>query len=138
MTDTLDQKLVNAGLALLAADPGLTVYDGFVPPNSPRPYVLVYTSVEWVPAPGDGLDGASTSPVVRWYCHCVGETATAARAVAQRVRTQLLDQRPVIPSAPTMTLGLVRFESGVPPVKDETTGVLVMDTVTVYKLAANT
>src|SRR5690242_12112005 len=100
MTDGLDQALANAGLNLLRADTSLTVFDGRVPPGARPPYVQVYTTVDRPDADEDNsADGRSRVWVARWICHCVGagDDASAARAVAQRVRTQLLDQRPTIP-----------------------------------------
>jgi len=140
MTDGLDQELANAGLDLLRADPDLTVFDGAVANPTPDiksdPWVLVYTTISWpTGAPGDALDGLSGSPTVRWICHCVGGNAEAARAVAQRVRTQLLNQRPVIAG---LDLGMIRFEQGDPPGRNEMTGELVMDAVVIYRLNANT
>lgn len=139
MTDGLDQALANAGLELLRADvgpPPLVVLDGHVPDGTQPPYVLVYTTVEWPEGrPTDSLDGRSRSPVVRWYLHCVGATAASARAVGQRARTQLLNKRPTIPG---LDLGLIRQEQAVPPNRDETTGVVVMDAISVYKLDATT
>jgi hypothetical protein len=140
MTDGFDQALANVGLALLRADlgpPALIVFDGKVPDPTPAPpYVLVYTTVEWPDgAPGDSLDGLSGSPVARWTCHCVGGNEIAARAVAQRVRTQLLNQRPTIAG---LNLGLIKQEQAAPPTRDETTGSLVMDAVCVYRLGATT
>jgi hypothetical protein len=136
VTDGLDQALANAGLALLTADTSLTVYDGSVPTGAVPPYVVVYTSVEWPPgAPGDALDGLAGSPTVRWYCRCVGGNEVACRAVAQRVRTQLLNQRPTIAG---LNLGLIRHEAGPPPGRDETTGSVVMSALNVYRLSATT
>lgn len=136
MTDGLDQALANAGIDLLKADAGLTVYDGQIPDGTQPPYVRVYAHIEWPDgAPGDSLDGLSRSPVVRWYCHCIGANDTAARAVAQRVRTQLLNQRPVIPG---LNLGLIKQEFASVPTPDESTGPLVMDAIVVYKLSAAT
>lgn len=136
MTDGLDQALANAGLGLLQADVNLTVLDGSVPNGTIPPYVLVYTTIEWPDgAPADSLDGLAGSPVARWYCHCVGATEAAARGVAQRARTQLLNQRPVIAG---LNLGLIKQEQALPPARDETTGTVVMDAVSVYRLGAAT
>jgi len=142
ITDGIDQALVTVGLALLAADtgpPALVVFDGVVPPNTPvnAGYVLVYGYTEWpTGAPGDALDGITGSPTVRWICHCVGGTASAARAVRERVRTALLNKRPTIAG---LDLGMIREEPGSgPPVRDETTGALVMDAVITYRLSAVT
>src|SRR5881396_99185 len=127
MTDGLDQAMADAGLNLLRADASLTVLDGPVPAGQIPPYVRVYTTVEW-PAddPNNALDGLTGRAVVRWLCHCVGANDQAARAVAQRVRTQLLDKRPTIAG---MVPGLIRHEQDQPPQVDETTGVAVADAV---------
>lgn len=138
MTDGLDQALVNVGLTLLRADASLTVYDGVVPSPTPAPpYVVVYTSVDRPADTSSGalaLAGLSNHWTVSWYCHCVGGDATAARAVAQRVRTQLLDVRP---SVSGLTCGLIRQSQSAPPTRDETTGVLVMDALRVFELFAS-
>jgi len=141
MTDGLDQALVNAGLTLLRADAAYNAvcptYDGTVPVGASKPYRLVYTSLNR-PSEGDvdlNADGRSRVWIVRWIVHNVagGTDASAARAVAQRTRTQLLDQQPSIPG---LNCGLIRLEDSQPPERDETTGVLVMDAVTTYRLRA--
>ena len=134
MTDGLDQALVNAGLDRLRADPQLTVHDGVVPDEATPPYVLVYAQVEWPDGdPDNTVEGKTEAVTARWTCHCVGSTAAAARAVAQRVRTQLLDYRPTVAGVECAPIG--QAES-VPPTRDESTGRLVMDAVVVYELTA--
>lgn len=135
MADTLDQLHADVGLDLLRADvgpPALVVYDSAVPKVPATSYVLVYTHIE---RPSDhaanSADGMSDTVTVRWYCHCVGPNAASARAVAMRVRAALLDVRPSIAGR---SCGLIRQESTVPPTRDESTGVLVIDTVQVYRL----
>lgn len=138
MTDGLDQALISAGLNLLITDPQLRVYDGIVPSPTPNaathPYVVVYSSIE---RPSDAedntVDGRTRTWIARWICHCVGANAVASRAVAQRVRTQLLDVRPVVAG---LACGLIRLESATPPQRDETTGTAVMDTVVTFRLVA--
>jgi len=138
MTDGLDQAIANVAFTLLAADglsPALVVYDGVVPNPTPAgPYVLVYS---FVTRPSDdvdtALDNRSSVWVARWYCHCVGDTAMASRAIAQRVRTQLLDVRPVIPG---LSCGPIRLEVTEPPLRDEKTGILIMDQIEIYRLRA--
>ena len=145
MTDLYDQAFVNVGLNLLRADPGLVVFDSKVPNGSRAPYVLVYTSLDRPDVDGDlSFNGRSTVWVARWICHCVGEgeDGVAARAVAQRVRTQLLDVQPVVLDANNQPLpfacGLIRKEPSVPPTRNETLGGLVMDAVETYRLRATT
>lgn len=138
MSDTLDKLHADAGLALLhavcdALSPAIPVYDGVVPNQAARPYVLVYTEVSRPrAADGNALDGKSSAFLVRWYCHCVGETAAAARAVGMQARSALLDQRPTIAGR---SCDLVRQETVQPPGRDESLGYLVMDETQVYTLA---
>jgi hypothetical protein len=140
VTDLLDQAMADAGLNLLRADTSLTVYDGAVPNPLPdvaaNPYVLVYTTIEW-PAddPNNALDGISGRAVVRWHCHCTGGNQQASRAVAQRVRTQLLDKRPAVAG---MVPGLIRHEQDQPPIRDESLGFPVFDSVHVYRQTFDT
>lgn len=135
MTDALDMAMRNAGINLLAADTSLTVISNAVPPGQEPPYIRVYSTVEWPDSdPNNALDGLSSRAVVRWYCHCVGASDEAAIAVAQRVRTQLLNQRPTING---MVPGLIRHEQDAPPVPDESTGVMLIDNLHVYKLTVD-
>jgi len=136
MTDGLDQALAASAIALLTADTSLNVLDGVVPNGTVPPYVLVYTSLGRPSAdPDNSIDGRSRVFTVRWYCHCVGGNAQAARAVAQRVRTALLDVRPVVAG---LQCGLIREQPDPPaPVRDEMTGTLVMDAVEIYELRAS-
>ena len=58
----------------------------------------------------------------------------AARGVAERVRTALLDVRPVVSG---LSCGLIRMDGDPqPPRRDETTGALVMDAIETYRLRA--
>jgi hypothetical protein len=145
-TDGIDQALVAAGITLLRADTSLVVCPGGVPKPIPNPpYVVVRSYVDWpAAAEGDSLDGVSGSPTVKWYCYCVGggkdatpETASlAAIAVAERVRTALLNKRPTIAG---LDLGIIRQDIGAgTPTPNETTGVFVMETVAIYRMLAVT
>ena len=133
MTVELDQAHAAAGLNLLRADTALTVHDGRVPDGAVPPYVVVYTTVEWpTDDPDNGIDHLSTTCVTRWFCHCVGSNAAAARAVAGRVRVALLDVRPPIPGR---VCERIKSEAAsAPPRRDESTGRLVMDAVQVYRM----
>jgi hypothetical protein len=137
VTDGLDQALANAGMALLNADPiapALVVFDGYVAPGTPPPYIVVYTSVDRPSEDEDNAgDGRSRVWLARWILHCVGANAVAARAIAQRARTQLLDVRPVITG---LSCGLIRHEQSDPPQRDESTGVLVMDALEIFRCKA--
>jgi hypothetical protein len=139
MSDNFDQLLVGAGLDLLRADlgpPALVVCDGVVPKGVVPPYVLVYSTVDPTDVdPDNALNGRSNVWIVRWYCHSVGSgaDASAARAVAQRVRNALLDKQVTVSG---LACGLIRRESSSPPERDETTGQLYMDAISVYRLRA--
>lgn len=125
---------VDAVLALIrsAAGPPLTVYDGAVPRGGVPPYVLVYFA-DADPELTDSrpLDGASERYVLRAYVHSVHGSATAARILGDRVRAVLLD---VVPTVVGRVCWPIRREDGQPPQRDESTGVLVMDRVDVYRL----
>lgn len=137
MTDGLDQALVDAGLALLAADPVAPpwpVYDGVVPNGAVRPYWLVYSIVSRPPDDVDNAaDGRSRVWEVRYIVHSVAGNAKAARAGAERARTQLLDVSPAIPG---LSCGRIRLETSDPPTRDEITGEPVMDAIQTYRLRA--
>ncbi len=127
------QDLANAGLALLRADAGLTVYDGKVDASPPDHYVLVYT-MRHLPT-GDvtpdkiRLTGTSRAVEMRMYCHCVGSTAAAARAVQGRVQAALLD---VTPTVAARVCFPIRWIDGQQAERDEETLRAVFDMVDVY------
>lgn len=129
------QEHAAAILALLDADntpPALVVLDGKVPTGQARPYVLVYcTDTNPELADSRPLTGASERFVMRAICHSVGDNGHAARMAADRVRAALLDVVPVVAGRNCMP---IRREDGQPPQRDESTGVLVMDKVDVYRL----
>lgn len=139
ITDGLDVALSNVALSLLAADlgpPPLVVFDGLVPPNTSvdAGYIQVYTYLARPSEdPDNAMDGRTRVWVCRWVLHCVGGTALAARAVAQRARTALLDVRPTVAG---LSCGLIRMDDSLPPVRDESTGSLVMDATDTYSLRA--
>lgn len=137
MTDGLDQALANAGLVLLNADPivpALVVFDGYVTAGTQPPYVVVYSYVSRLRSnENNAADNKSKALIARWICHCVGGNSVEARAIAQRVRTQMLDARPTITG---LSVGMVEQEEDQPPARDESTGTPVFDTVQVYALNA--
>lgn len=135
MTDQLDELHARTGLDLLNGAAPLIVYEGEVPAPYPEPpYVLVYTEVSW-PDAGDAnaLDHMSVTCVTRWYCHCVGETEAAARAVGMQVRAALLNVRGAVAGR---NCGLIRQVDSSPPGKDETLGTAVFDGVAVYEMTS--
>jgi hypothetical protein len=135
------QDLTDAFLALLATAPGgppaLAVYDGAVPAGPAPAYALVYFSIE-------SPDGRSAPDVIAltsdsividvWaYVHCVGanpQAARAARAVAGRVRAAVLDQTLTVAGRQCTP---IRWDSGNPPERNETSGTVVFDQVDVYR-----
>lgn len=135
MTDLLDQAVADAGLALLTADTSLVTLDGIVPGGRLPPYALVYTTLSRPSEdPDNAFDGRTRVWVARWIVHCVGDDARASRAVAQRVRTALLDVRPVVAG---LVCGPIRMETDAqPPQRDETTSRVVMDSVVTYRMRA--
>jgi hypothetical protein len=127
------QAHADAFLARLRADSQLVTLDGATDKSSAPPYVLVYLTF-WTP---DGEIAPDKVPLtfdtdvleVRGYCHSVGANAMASRAVAQRVRAALLNQRLTIPGRDCFP---IRWKDGNPAQRDESTGVLVIDQVDVY------
>jgi len=136
MADLVDENLAQAGLGLLQADVGMTTYDGVVPDGAAVPYLLVYTTVKW-PAGEAGaanaINGQAVTAVVEWTCHGVGETAAAARAMQMRARAALLNQRPTVAGR---SCGLIQQDEVLAPVRDETTGRLLMDAVSIYSMVS--
>lgn len=130
----VEQLHADAILDLLAdappVSPALVVHDGKVPDGAEPPYVLVYLAT--TTPTGTSLASDQDRAVTRAYCHCVGADAKAARAVAGRVHAALLNAKPTI--AGRVCWPIRDDDSGGPPDRDETTGVLVMDAVSVYRL----
>ncbi|MFG3710129.1 DUF3168 domain-containing protein [Micromonospora sp. NPDC047730] len=122
-------------LALADADndpPALVVLDGKVPDGVVPPYVLFYfADSDPSQADGSSLANESARYVVRAIAHCVGGNATAARAVAQRVRARLLDAVPTVAGRQCFP---IRREEGREAERDEAPGSLVVDKVDVYRL----
>lgn len=127
------QDHADAALALLTADPALTVFDGEVEDGAPDHYVLVYTfrlRPDGLAAPDRiPLTGASIAVDMRLYIHCVGATAMAARAMQGRVEALLLDVTPVVPNR---TCNPIRLLDGMQGSRDDQTLLSVFDNVDVY------
>ena len=122
-------------LALLNAITNHTTYDGKVPPDTAPPYTVVYFTIT---TPGgevapDAVDlvGNSDVIVLNIYTHNVGGNAQAARAVGWKVRAALLNIKPVVAGR---VCHPIRQVDDAPPVKDESTGTLIMDLADVYRL----
>jgi hypothetical protein len=126
-------------LALLTAIPNHTIHDGKVPNTVPPvkpPYTVVYFTIV---TPGgeqapDAVDLIGNSDVInlKIYTHNVGGNAQAARAVSWKVRAALLNVKPVVPGR---VCHPIRQEPDEPaPIRDESTGTLIMDLADVYRL----
>lgn len=107
----------------------IVVYDDAVPNGTLPPYIRVFMTVSY-PDTTD-LTNRSNRAMLRILCHCVGETSTAADVVAGVVRGVLLDAVPTVSGRACFP---IRNESGTDARPDETTGILVMDAVEVYRL----
>lgn len=123
-----------AFLALLDADngpPALNVHDGVVPAGvdvDAQPYVLVYFAAV---QPDTTKEGAAYGFQLRAICHSVGGNAQAARMVADRVAAAVFNQTPAVAGRSCYP---IEHEDGQPPLRDESTGSLVMDLVDTYVL----
>jgi hypothetical protein len=125
----------DAIMALLDGDntaPALVVFKGSVPAATAPPYVCVYFADADPEQPDSRpLDGTPQRFMIRAYVHSVGGNETAALAVAQRVRTALLN---VVPNIAGRSCFPIRREEGQPIRRDESTGGLVQDKADVYRL----
>lgn len=126
------QDHADAGLTLLQADADLTVFDGKVTSATDH-YVLVYTFRQLptgLVAPDKiRLTGQSRAVDMRMYCHCVGTTAAAARAVQGRVQQLLLDVTPTVAGRVCFP---IRWIEGQQTQRDEETLRPTFDEVDVY------
>lgn len=137
---TIDEH-AQAFLTLLDADdtaPALVPLDGEVPQGTLPPYVLVYASAR-VPAADaepdkSDLTFGSRAVHARAICHSVGGNAQAARQVADRVRTALLDVRPQLVDR---TCSPVRWVDGQDTQRDEQLGTGVFDQIDVYEFSSH-
>ena len=134
--DQLDELHARIVLDILETDANQPVYEGSTPDNVQPPYMLVYTSVYW---PGNGSEGQTlefktNQCITQAFVHCVGETDQAARALSNRARQLLVNVRPVISGR---SCSLIQQQNAQNPVKDERTGVLVMDVVATYQFTSN-
>ena len=121
----------SAILALLRTDSHLNVIDGPAPDLTRPPYVVVYISAD--NEGSDRLTQQTNVSTLRVITHSVGASTTAARRVADRVRTALLDKTLQVDG---WTSWPVRHEYGLPAVTDESTGLLVVDAVDGWTIAA--
>lgn len=128
MADPVPQPATAALLTLLATNANLTVVDGDVTVGQQPPYLVVYTAGG--PDEGDNLGLYSNEATMRAYVHAVGETAAAARIVAGQAAATITDQRLTVPG---WVCGPIKRELSQPPQRDESTGVVVMDQVDVYR-----
>jgi len=128
------QDHADAMLALLYADPDLTVYppEGggptTVPAGTEPPYVSVHFAAD---RPlGGRLDHKSTRLRMRAYAHCVGANDIAARAVCDLVANAWLDVKPSVDGRNTYP---IRSELSVPQA-NEVTGSTTVTITDTYRL----
>jgi len=114
----------SAVLALLEAAPNLTVYDGSVPQNTAGSYVVAYFSADTERS--DRLTAQTTASLLRVTTHSVAPNPTAARRLADKVRTALLDVTPTVADWQSWP---IRHDVGLPPQRDESTGKPVFDAI---------
>lgn len=129
MIDEHAQAVLDRLTAVITAP--RNVYDGKAPTNADpiaHPYVLVYFDAGH---PDLNFTGSTHTFQLRITCHSVGGSAQAARRVAESVAVALLD---VTLTVAGRTCYPIRWEDGMPPQRDETTGVTVMDEIDVYVL----
>lgn len=116
-----------AVVALLKANPNLTVFDRPVPDLTAPPYVRVYVSLDREDR--TSLCNTSDEPHVRITTHSVGATDESAWIVSDQVRTSLLDVKPAVTG---YVAGPIDHELGIPPQEDNSTGRPVLDVVDVW------
>lgn len=123
----------DAFLALLTADPNLTVFDGNVPDNTDPGYVVVWISVD--NEESVSLADEQGKPNIRVTTHSVADTGTGARIIADRVRSAVHNKRLTIAGR---NCWKVRHDYGIPPQPDQSTGRAVIDAVDVWTFASVT
>jgi hypothetical protein len=121
------QPAAAAFLAILGTNANVTVVDGDVLNEQDPPYTVVYFAGGH--DGGDNLSRSSNEATIRAYVHSVGNTAAAARIVADQAAATLLDERLTVAG---WSCGPIRRELTNPPKRDESTGAAVMDQIDVY------
>lgn len=123
-----------AAVKALLDPTGLTVYNGKLPDNVTtlaRPYVLLYSAVEWEwDNPNVSVNHESSSCVVSLYAHCVGDNDDAVTAVTGRVRAVWLD---VVPTVTGRVCFPIRQVSVQPARQDNSLGTTVLEVVAIYE-----
>lgn len=115
--------------ALTADDTGLlTTSDGAVPQGTEPPYRVVYASVGTPEA--HGMEVVADAVVCTAIVHNVGETAAAARVIADRTAAALIGVRPVIAGR---DCGRIRMIDSAPAPRDESTLIATFDQIDVYR-----
>lgn len=135
----VEQAHADAILALLRAAPPaispLVVHDGVIDPpptdeDRRRGYVVAHIATS-TPS-GTSLTSVHDRAVTRAYLHCVGVTATSARAIAGRANNALLNVKPTI--ANRVVFPIRDDGSDVPPEPDRSSGATYVDRVLVLRL----
>lgn len=128
MANDPGQPAAAALLTLLGTNGNLVVIDGEVGVDQRPPYLVVYLAGGR--DAGDNLNRRSNEATMRAYLHAVGANAAAARIVAGQAADTITDQRLTVPG---WTCGPITRELSNPPIRDESTGAVVMDAVAVYR-----
>lgn len=123
-----DDPHITGYLTLLVAAPQ-TVYREKIPAGATRPYFRAYFHIEYPET--ESLTFTSDRAVAWLYLHCVGDNDAAVSITAKAARDVLLD---ITPTVAGRTCFPIRLDHSLPPQPDESTGVLVMDQVDVYRL----
>jgi hypothetical protein len=121
-----------AVLALLDPDPVWTVYASGQVPAGIDPKATPYWVVWFTRArPEINFAGVSDAFQARIDLHSVAGNADAAQIGSDRAEALLLD---VTPTVTGRVCHKIRWEESLPPQRDESTGVLVMDAIDRYVL----
>lgn len=135
----VEQAHADAILALLRAAPPaispLVVHDGVIDPpptddDRKRGYIVAHIATS-TPS-GTSLNSVYDRAVTRAYLHCIGMTATSARAIAGRATNALLNITPEIASRACFP---IRDDgSDTPPEPDRSSGKTYFDRMLVLRL----
>lgn len=116
---------------------GLTPLDGAVTEGETPPYLLVAFRFSTPDAEAEpdktDLSFNQTAVAVEITCHSVATTTTGARAIADRVRSALLNATPTVAGRSCFP---VRHIDGQEPRRDESTQATIFDQIDVYRFTS--
>lgn len=93
----------------------LVVFDGIVPPQPPRRYVVVYLD-DGTRDSAELVCGTSSSHTFRWQTTCVAPDRVMASWLSQKVKDAIVDQ---VPPAPGWSAGQIQHVFSQLPRPDE-------------------